>query len=93
MSNPGEKYDQSSIETACDIGFLVSRIYFPRRDEEKAKLEGLELEREIDLATKLAKSIDSLPDRQRAQALSKLGRIINQKAAAAVTKKKVRRAS
>ena len=107
MSNPGAKYDQGSIESACDIGFTVSRIFFARRDEEKRRLEALDRDiKLVDLAKELEQSLEALPDAQRARALSDLGNAINQsrmrnrQAAAAAqpasqasVKKKVQRAS
>jgi hypothetical protein len=42
MSRPEAKYDQANIEAACDIGFIVSRIFFARRDEERLRLEAIE---------------------------------------------------
>ena len=36
--HPGAKYDHGSLETACDVAFLASHVYFARLKDEKVRL-------------------------------------------------------
>ena len=38
----GAKYDHGSLETACDVAFLASHVYFARLKDEKVRLEAIE---------------------------------------------------
>jgi hypothetical protein len=40
--HPGAKYDHGSLETACDVAFLASHVYFARLKDEKVRLEAIE---------------------------------------------------
>jgi len=40
--HPGAKYDHGSLETACDVAFLASHVYFTRLKDEKVRLEAIE---------------------------------------------------
>ena len=42
VTNPGAKYDHGSLETACDVAFLASHVYFARLKDEKVRLEAIE---------------------------------------------------
>jgi hypothetical protein len=44
VSNPGTKYDKGSLEAACDVAFAAASVYFARLKDEKARVEGLEME-------------------------------------------------
>jgi anti-sigma factor ChrR (cupin superfamily) len=75
MSNPGARYDQGSIETACDIGFAVSRVLSERLKEEKARVEALE--RELLMAEVASQLVAS--NAKQPEALSPVGKAISQK--------------
>ena len=40
--HPGAKYDHGSLETACDVAFLASHVYFALLKDEKVRLEAIE---------------------------------------------------